>query len=53
MIFDISLYVMAAFGLFAMFLAARVGPEWEATGLEEIRTWIKKRQPAGESATLH
>jgi recombination associated protein RdgC len=48
-----AVFCAALDGLFAHFLAERCAPEWEEGGLAAMRGWIKKRQKAGESATLH
>lgn len=46
-------FLSALDGLFARFLAQRVEDTWEKGGLAEMRTWIKKRQGKGDSATIH
>lgn len=39
--------------LFALFMEQRVGDEWESEHLPRIRAWVKKRQHAADTATLH
>lgn len=48
---DIFLHLLD--GLFQQFLDARTSEDWEKGGLNDIRQWIKQRQKAGDSATLH
>ena len=48
-----ELFTAVLDGLFARFLAERCDEEWEKTGLQNMRSWIRSRQKAGEEGTLH
>ncbi len=46
-------FLAALDGLFAKFLHSRTADGWEDGELKDIRGWIKRRQKAAESDTLH
>jgi hypothetical protein len=49
----IELFLAVLDGLFARFLAERSASDWDKTGLQEMRSWIRTRQGAGEEGTIH
>lgn len=48
-----EIFLSALDGLFAKFLEERVEESWESSGIEGVRAWVKARQKATESGTLH
>ncbi len=48
-----SVFLTVIDGLFARFLDVRTADSWEEETLPDMRSWIKKRHAAVESAKLH
>lgn len=50
---QMDLFLALLDALFLRFVETRTSAEWEKSGVDDIRKWIKKRQKDGDSGTLH